>query len=245
MNPDIKYKLQEDQYVVEGGYHRERLLQQNALGIESRGKLMLTADVIQRFNPRVVLDLGCGEGVLMEELSARGVSSVGIDLSEKATSLMPSSLRKNTIVGDIARLPIESGTVPMATMIAVLEHIPPDTIFQVIQEIHRTLEKDGIFVVRVPSRHQPIRDKHFQHFTPDSLKQTLEQSGLFTVEEMIGNHNTAIDWEELYETIKNGSTNDSMLPSEINERAERVYNVELKVCDPLNAKRLLSVCRKN
>lgn len=245
MPPDIKYQLQEAQYGTEGGYHRERLSQQTALGTETRAKLQLTTDVIESFHPAFVLDLGSGEGVVMEELAARGIPSVGVELSPIAIPLMPAHLQRSAIQGDISKLPLHSASVPLATMIAVLEHIPPPDIPTVLQEIHRVLEDDGLFVVRVPSTLQVIKDKHFQHFTPDSLKATLEQRGLFNIEGMIGNHHALIDWPYYYELILKQAGNKDLGTKNIAKRAEEIYDSEVKICDPEYAKRLLVVCRKN
>lgn len=245
MSPDRRYRLQDSQYANHGDYHRERLSQQSALGTETRAKLMLTADVIQQHRPRFVMDLGCGEGVLMTELSSRGIPTIGVESSETAINLMPPTIRRNTIKGDMRRLPVSTSVVPAVTMIAVLEHIPTDDISGVLQETHRVLEDNGLFVVRVPSTRQPMRDKHYQHFTPDSLKQTLEKRGFFTVQDMIGNHNASSNWDHLYEIVLDNAQRENVPVIEAQSRVEDFYDREIKLCGLVDAKRLLAICRKN
>ncbi|MBI4130189.1 TauD/TfdA family dioxygenase [Candidatus Roizmanbacteria bacterium] len=134
--------------------------------------------------------------------------------------------------------------VQAVTMIAVIEHIPPAVIPNVLVEIHRALEDNGLFVVRVPSTLQPVRDKHYQHFTPDSLQHTLEQGGHFTVQEMVGNHDTRVDWADFYVRITNKARQKGLSDSDTTIRADEMYHAEVKICDPYDAKRLLAICRK-
>ncbi len=244
VTPD-RYQLQDSQYAMQRDYHRERLGQQSALGTETRAKLMLTADMIQQHCPRFVLDLGCGEGVLMMELLSRGIPTIGVESSEIAINLMPPGIRRNTIRGDIGKLPICKDVVPATAMIAVLEHIPPDDILGVLSETNRVLEDNGLFIVRVPSTHQPIRDKHYQHFTPNSLQRTLEQGGFFTVQELIGNHKVSSNWQQLYEITMDNAKRADLPDIETLRRIEVFYDSEIKICDPADANRLLAICRKN
>ncbi len=244
LNAD-KTQLQEEEYSDRGAYHREILQMQNAEGVESRAKLSLTADIIQQQSPQVLLDLGSGDGTLISELTARGIKAIGVETSKAAIESAPVEVQENTIVADITSLPIEDGTISTAAMIAVLEHVPPENIPRVLLEIHRVLSALGAFVVRVPSDLQRKRDKHYQHFNPQSLRDILEQGNLFTVMEIVGNHDVSTDWELVYRNILNGARNRGLSETQAISLAERIYDSTIKVCDPKKAKRLIAICRKN
>ena len=130
-------QLQEDEYSDRGAYHRESLQMQNAEGIESRAKLSLTADIIQQQSPQVVLDLGSGDGTLISELTRRGIKTIGVEASKAAIERAPVEVQKNTVIADIANLPMEDGAISTAAMIAVLEHLPPENISRALQEVHQ------------------------------------------------------------------------------------------------------------
>jgi SAM-dependent methyltransferase len=79
--------------------------------------------------PRTLIEIGCGDGALLEALDARRLAPVldGVELSETAIELA----RARTIPGarrleayDGARVPADDGAYDLAVLSHVLEHVP-------------------------------------------------------------------------------------------------------------------------
>ena len=94
-----------------------------------RGFRSALDDLWSRADPRSVLDVGCGEGVLTHELAERLGERriVGIDLDDpKLRSQWEHRHRPNLEyrVGDATELPFADGEFDLAAAIEVLEHVP-------------------------------------------------------------------------------------------------------------------------
>jgi SAM-dependent methyltransferase len=101
-----------------------------------------------------VLDFGCGEGVLLKEMSPHIGEGVGVDLDERVVA---NAVGKNScpnlrfIQGEAkAGLPFPDGYFDVITAMAVLEHVGPEE--PTLQEFHRLLRPGGHLVIEVPSR---------------------------------------------------------------------------------------------
>jgi 2-polyprenyl-6-hydroxyphenyl methylase/3-demethylubiquinone-9 3-methyltransferase len=96
-----------------------------------------------------LLDVGCGGGVLAEELAAMGFQVTGIDPSEQSIAAARShahakGLRIDYQTGSGERLPFGDGTFDVVSCCDVLEHIHGwDT---VIAHVSRVLRPGGIFI---------------------------------------------------------------------------------------------------
>lgn len=226
-----RFELQQREYEARGAYHFSDLTSSTPEGIESRVKLELTLATIRKFNPKLVADFGCGEGVLVQSLRSRSIQCIGLDLSIQALTLTPVDIRGSVIQADIGKAPIKNASLDVVTMIAVLEHIPPPNIPSVLQEAKRITKRGGQLIIRVPSKNQPLEQKHYQHFTETSLRQVLGSNGLI-VEQMIGNHDVSQNWNEYYSHMDQAS----------DEMRYQAYQEVFAVCEPAKAKRLLTVC---
>ncbi len=79
--------------------------------------------IVAHLSPHSVLDIGCGEGWLVEALRGRGVEARGIDASQAVISSLPGSLRRYC---DAASVADElAGTFDLIVCADVLEHLPP------------------------------------------------------------------------------------------------------------------------
>lgn len=94
-----------------------------------------------------VLDVGCGGGLLAEEIASMGLDVTGIDPSEQAIEVARAHALENGLaidyrVGSAERLPFENGSFRIVTCCDVLEHIPDWEL--VLGEIARVLRPGGI-----------------------------------------------------------------------------------------------------
>lgn len=104
-----------------------------------------------------LLDIGCGGGHFAQEARGRIVEYYGVDVSpvlleqaEASLASVADECRIHLAQCDIDRgLPFEDGFFDAVACIAVLEHVmnPPS----VIDEIHRVLKANGVFVLEVPN----------------------------------------------------------------------------------------------
>lgn len=225
-----RFELQQREYQEKGAYHFSDLTLETAEGIEARAKLELTLNTIIGSNPKLVADFGCGEGVLVRSLKSKAIACIGLDLSGNALQLAPPEIKESLIQADLEQIPLKDSSVDVAAMIAILEHIPSLDIPNILKEVRRVIRKGGKLVVRVPSTNQSLQPKHYQHFTEDHLQEVLSSSG-FTVEQIIGNHNTSLDWYNYY----------SKMGQDSYEVRYSFYQETFAICDPANAKRLLAV----
>ncbi len=134
-----------------------------------------------------ILDFGCGGGRVASELVKKGAAVTGVDFSERALSFARLLVPGATFLHDDGKgLPYADSSFDYVTMFEVLEHIPPEEIPGVLKELARVLKPDGRLVLSVPSLNldKDAFKAHFQHFSPDSLRQTLGTS--FEVETMLG-----------------------------------------------------------
>ncbi|ASW57000.1 methyltransferase domain-containing protein [Plantactinospora sp. KBS50] len=92
----------------------------------------------------VLVDLGCGAGLLAPHLSGRGYRHVGIDLTRSALA-QAAAHGVSTVVADAARIPLRAGCADVVAVGELLEHVPDWR--RVVAEACRVLRPGGTLVL--------------------------------------------------------------------------------------------------
>ncbi len=113
--------------------------------------LMLEQSVV--LEGRDVVDIGCGGGCLVRELSALGARVTGIEIS--AEQLAPAvaadvGTGARYLVGRAQSLPLADASVDVAVFMRALHHIPPEDLKLALSEARRVLRADGEVYVAEP-----------------------------------------------------------------------------------------------
>jgi ubiquinone/menaquinone biosynthesis C-methylase UbiE len=99
-------------------------------------------------NGSIVLDAGCGSGLLLEKLSGLTGLAVGIDFSEKMIKIARSKIKLENVafvIGDIENMPFKNDTFNTVFMFTVINNTPKP--LQALSEAWRILKGGGYLVV--------------------------------------------------------------------------------------------------
>lgn len=113
------------------------------------------------------IDVGCGDGALIHYLSKQpelqSIEFSGIDIDERAVKwaeiLNPD---KEFYSGMMSTINCKYDS---ATLIEVMEHIPPDDLPAFMTQVSKLLCPNGDLIITIPSVEKPVSKKHFQHFS--------------------------------------------------------------------------------
>lgn len=100
-----------------------------------------------------VLDVGCGGGVLVRALAARGARLTGVEISEEQLA----AARRDDdgggaryLVGRAERLPLDDSSLDAVVFMRSLHHVPPADLLDALREARRVLRPDGLVYVAEP-----------------------------------------------------------------------------------------------
>src|SRR3989339_782851 len=122
-----------------------------------------------------ILDAGCGDGRLCFELSKKypEINNCGVDYSDRAIAFAKAfNPHGEFYVNDLAKMRLNK-KFDYIFLIETLEHIPPENIPAILQNLSGHLSLTGKIIITVPSRNLPLETKHYQHFTKESLTRTI------------------------------------------------------------------------
>ncbi len=114
--------------------------------------LTLAQMLIELYNPKRVLDIGCGLGYLVDAFNGLGIRAHGIDFSEYALSHCPPLIRnklRNIDLEQEQEWPFPPVYFELTVSLATFEHLKNPAI--AISEIERTLKVGGFALITVPS----------------------------------------------------------------------------------------------
>lgn len=132
-----------------------------------------------RLKDAVGLDLGCGEGVMLRELSRRGATVIGLDGADSAVALAKrlnsgNGKVRGVLRGDAQAIPIQSGCLDFVTCLEVIEHVEkPEAL---VGEVRRVLKDGGVFVASTPhgGARLPLHDPyHVREYSRNELSALL------------------------------------------------------------------------
>ncbi len=89
-----------------------------------------------------ILDAGCGEGVLVEELRQAGREAIGLDLNYESDAVRR---------GDVRAIPFPPATFDAVTCLDTLEHLQFADQPVALAEIKRVLRPGGMLLLSVPN----------------------------------------------------------------------------------------------
>jgi SAM-dependent methyltransferase len=110
-----------------------------------------------------VLDIACGRGEVVAVASQLGAHAIGIDFAEASIKFAQrvrqvhdqSHLcgRLDLVQADACQLPFHSETFDRITMLDIIEHLIPDQLAAMFDEVRRVLKPDGFAVIHtLPNR---------------------------------------------------------------------------------------------
>lgn len=138
------------------------------------------ADVVERFKPRRVVEIGCNDGALLRPLIGLGVSVVGVDPSTAANDdSLP--IINEFFTQDVAN---RIGNADMVIANNVFAHVPD--IHGVTDAVRSAIGDDGVFVMEVHSllamvdrlQYDWIYHEHLYYYSLLSLSKHVERHGL-------------------------------------------------------------------
>lgn len=94
-----------------------------------------------QFNPKTLLDVGCGTGELVGNLRALGIDARGLELSQDALDLAKKEVKPFLVLGDVIKLPFKSNSMDMVISIDVLEHLERSKLQKAVNETVRVSKK--------------------------------------------------------------------------------------------------------
>lgn len=130
------------EYAEKGDYHRH--LDENWRFYPIYlAKMALVRRILGGFpkDARIV-DLGCGEGILVEELREKGYEALGVDLNYESAAV---------VKDDITNTKFDDGQFDVVLCLDVLEHLQFEDQVRALAEIRRLLTPGGRLVATVPN----------------------------------------------------------------------------------------------
>lgn len=136
----------------------------NDYSIETRRKIEAKnpQNIKDVFQPRRVLDVGCGPGALMFLLHELGVETYGVDFSKAAREIAPPEVRERIVVGPVTEYHDFGKTFDLVICRELLEHL---TILQV-RNVVAVLARYASKFLYVTTRYHPS-PKHLLDVTDD------------------------------------------------------------------------------
>jgi len=178
---DEKQKVQEVQYSYPyhyiPGWENEDFSQTHhwSWGFRYLGGLKVVLDQLDDLTFDSLVDVGCGDGRFLREAKERYPEKdlFGVDYSDRAINLARAmnpgvAFESRNIVTDPLKQKFD-----VATLIEVLEHIPPDQVEEFIEEVHSLLHPGGHLILTVPHVNKSVSEKHYQHFDAGTLRRLL------------------------------------------------------------------------
>lgn len=121
------------------------------------------------------IDIGCGDGALVHHLmhfhGLDGGQIAGVDTDKQAIAWARMfNPTVNLHAGDLTEL---EGRYHSASLVEVMEHVPPDALPEFVASAAELLLPGGLIVITVPSVEKRLIKKHYQHFDFDSISSVL------------------------------------------------------------------------
>ena len=127
------------------------------------------------------LEVGCGDGFNLEELSRTGFIGTGIDISRQAIDAARKRNLMNIelICGDFQDY--ANRQFSLVLLLNTLEHIDKQSLF--IKGIHSVLKTDGICIISVPANTKAygfadFRAGHYRRYDRTDISSLIENNGL-------------------------------------------------------------------
>jgi ubiquinone/menaquinone biosynthesis C-methylase UbiE len=98
-------------------------------------------DLIREVNPKTVLEVGLGEGVVADHLKRKGIAVTTVDI---AADLHPD------VVGSVTELPFKAGAFDVVLAAEILEHIRFDDVPKALSEIARVARTHAVISLPHP-----------------------------------------------------------------------------------------------
>lgn len=98
--------------------------------------------LLSLFSTGNVLDVGCGDGLLVGELLRRGCDSVGVDVSPEAIDRGNQKQPGRFLAGSVLALPFGENHFHSVVAINCLESLPAEQVPAALAEIHRVSERN-------------------------------------------------------------------------------------------------------
>jgi 2-polyprenyl-3-methyl-5-hydroxy-6-metoxy-1,4-benzoquinol methylase len=178
---DLKAQLQEEQYRIPyhylpvagpGGFSQVHYW---SWGYRYLGRLRIVMDWLEQLPFDSLVDIGCGDGRFLHEVSLQfsGKTLLGIDCSATAIDW---ARRMNPglafDIRDILAHPLPA-VYGVATLLDVIEHVPPDQLEDFVTAALAVVRPGGYLILTVPHTNMPLDPKHYEHFNPRKLDRLL------------------------------------------------------------------------
>jgi len=97
--------------------------------------------IVQNFNPKKTLDVGCAKGFLVKSLNDLGVDSFGIDPSDYALLEAPEEIKDKLSLGVVQSIDFKDNSFDLVTCFDVMEHIAEKDVSKSLKEMLRVTNK--------------------------------------------------------------------------------------------------------
>lgn len=156
---EFERRVLEQQAVTSGHYDSEYFTGEwrdegNNYSLETRRRIEAKNPILIRdvFQPKKVLDLGCGPGALMHLLWELGVNVEGIDFAESSLRLATPQVRDRIVIGEVTDPTLKpADSYDLVICREVLEHL---TVLQVRQAVANMVRMTSKFIY-VTTRFHP------------------------------------------------------------------------------------------
>lgn len=119
--------------------------------IFDRYSLMLSMLHSEEKPPKLVLDIGCGNGFFSSFLVREGYEVIGLDVNERALRIARMKLNRlfTPVIADAQHLPFRKKLFDVIILSMVLEHLQSPTLC--LMNVNSVLKDSGIVIISIPS----------------------------------------------------------------------------------------------
>lgn len=145
-------------------------------GINYMCSIEFLVEQIQKESFSKLIDVGCGDGRFVREISKRVKEEtvIGVDISQRAINLA----RALNPELEFYRRDIRKDELPddydIVTLIEVIEHVPVDDVRPFLSSVADLQRDGGRLYITVPHSNRVTQKKHFQHFNSKSISEHLQ-----------------------------------------------------------------------